>query len=55
MINIIVAVSSECKAMSGPGLQPHTVKNPAMFRIGQMPFRTVTFQTSDLSLAKWLC
>lgn len=26
MINIIEAFSSECKAMSGPGLQPHAVK-----------------------------
>lgn len=52
MINIIEAFSSECKAMSGPGLQPHAVKiqffPQPMFRIGQMPFWTVTFETSDL-------
>lgn len=28
MINIIEAFSSECKAMSGPCLQPHAVKTP---------------------------
>lgn len=60
MINIIEAFSSECKAMSGPGLQPHAVKIQFFFHSqcselarcpsGLWPLKPVTFTSQVIAL-----